>query len=194
MSLAAIGCFGTLAAHGIFGAFSAQTVNSGNEFSSATLNLTSSNQAMAEPVYAKQNAVPGDSGDTEHSCIEITYTGTVPAEVRLFGNTNEMGTGLADAVMLRVTEGDGGVEDGCATFVAAGEAGDVYGGNEGGSLKSIREFHLSYPRGIELGTWNPGESHVYRFQSWLDPEADPIAMQGRDAGSQSFVWEARAGV
>mgnify|MGYP005824610279 CR=1 FL=1 len=84
-SLAALACFGSLAGQGIFGAFSAQTVNSANEFSSATLELSASNNAVAEPVYLKTNAVPGDRGDTDHSCIEITYSGTVPAEVRLFG-------------------------------------------------------------------------------------------------------------
>lgn len=194
VGLAAIGCFGTLAAGSIFGAFSAQTVNSANEFSAATLSLTASNDAVAEPVYFKQNAVPGDSGNTADSCIEITYTGTVPAEVRLFGKADETGTGLAPGVMLRITEGDGGVDDGCASFTASGSQGDVFGGSGGESLETLRLFSSSWNGGLQLGTWDPGESHVYRFESWLSSGVHPETSQGKNAGSQSFVWEARAGV
>lgn len=193
-SLAAIGCFGTLAAAGIFGAFSAQSVNETNEFSSATLTLSSSNDAVAEPVYSRANAVPGDSGNTDNSCIEITYTGTVPAEVRLFGRTTgQQGSGLAPGVMLRITEGDGGVEDGCLSFVPTGSPGGVFGAAAGNSLQTIRDLHFSYPLGFNLGTWSPNESHVYRFESWLSANIDPVAMQGKSAGNQAFVWEARAG-
>lgn len=193
VSLAAIGCFGTLAAHGIFGAFSAQTVNASNEFSSATLTLTSSNDAVSQPVYAKTNAVPGDSGNTQHSCIEITYSGTVPAEVRLYGRTDAPGTGLAPGVMLRITEGEGGVGNSCSGFTPTGAQGDVFGGASGGSLQEIRDLHFSFPLGFSLGTWTPGESHVYRFESWLSDSVDPTGMQGKNAGQQAFVWEARAG-
>lgn len=192
-SLAAIGCFGTLAAAGIFGAFSAQSVNSFNEFSSATLTLNSSNDAVSQPVYSASNAVPGDSGNTEHSCIEITYTGTVPAEVRLFGEADDLGTGLAPGVMLRISEGDGGVEDGCDSFLPLGDPGDVFGGALGDSLQTIRSIHTLWDNGIQLGTWDPGESHVYRFESWLSASLNPVNMQGKTAGNQSFVWEARAG-
>lgn len=193
VSLAAIGCFGTLAAGDIFGAFSAQTENAGNEFSSATLSLTSSSDAVAEPVYLRENAVPGDRGDTEHSCIEITYNGTVPAEVRLFGRTDQPGSGLAPGVMLRITEGDGGVNDGCASFTATGPSGGVFGGAEGDSLQDLRDHTFSFPTGVSVGTWTPGESRVYRFESWLSPNVDPETAQGKNAGSQAFVWEARAG-
>lgn len=193
VSLAAIGCFGTLAAGAIFGAFSAETVNSANRFSSATLNLTASNDAVAEPVYLRENAVPGDRGETEHSCIEITYEGTVPAEVRLFGRTEEPGSGLAPGVMLRITEGDGGVNDGCQSFVPTGAAGNVFGGMDGSSLQTVRTVHSAWSGGLNMGTWMPGESHIYRFESWLSANVDPETAQGKDAGSQAFVWEARAG-
>lgn len=192
-SLAAIGCLGTLAAGSIFGAFSAQSVNASNEFSSATLTINTSNDAVAEPVYSRANAVPGDRGDTSHSCIEVTYTGTVPAEVRLFGRTDAIGTGLAPGVMLRITEGDGGVEDGCASFTANDAAGDVFGGAAGASLQTVRDLHGSFPTAFTLGTWQPDESHVYRFESWLSDAVDPETAQGKDAGDQAFVWEARAG-
>lgn len=192
-SLAAIGCFGTLAAGAIFGAFSAQSVNASNQFSSATLTIDTSNDAVTEPVYSRTNAVPGDRGDTEHSCIEVTYTGTVPAEVRLFGRTDEIGTGLAPGVMLRITEGDGGVDDGCDSFTPNGSAGDVFGGASGASLQTVRTIHSTWTGGLPLGSWDPGESHVYRFESWLNPAIDPIEGQGKNAGSQAFVWEARAG-
>lgn len=194
VGLAAIGCFGTLAAGSIFGAFSAQTVNSANEFSAATLSLTASNDAVAEPVYFKQNAVPGDSGNTADSCIEITYTGTVPAEVRLFGRTDEAGTGLAPDVVIRITQGEGGVEDGCTSFLPLGSSGDVFGGTLGSSLQAVRTLHSTWNGGFQLGTWTPGESHVFRFESWMNSNANPETAQGKNAGSQSFVWEARAGV
>lgn len=193
VSLAAIGCFGTLAAGDIFGAFSAQTENAGNEFSSATLSLTSSSDAVAEPVYLRENAVPGDRGDTEHSCIEITYNGTVPAEVRLFGRTDQPGSGLAPDVVMRITRGDGGIGDGCASFVPTGSVGDVFGAALGSSLQTIRTMHSTWDGGLHLGVWQPGESQVFRFESWLSASADPETAQGKNAGSQAFVWEARAG-
>lgn len=192
-SLAAIGCFGTLAASAIFGAFSAQSVNASNEFSSATLTIDTSNDAVAEPVYSRSNAVPGDRGDTDHSCVEVTYTGTVPAEVRLFGRTDAIGTGLAPGVMLRITEGDGGVDDGCGSFTPNGGAGDVFGGAVGASLQAVRDLHGSYPTAFNLGSWQPGESRIYRFESWLSAAVDPETAQNKTAGNQAFVWEARAG-
>lgn len=192
-SLAALAVLCGLATYGILGAFTAETVNSGNRLSSATLELTSSNDATTEPVYFAENAVPGDPADTEHSCVEITYTGTVPAEVRMYGETISTGSGLAPGVMLRITEGEGGVGSSCQGFVPDGQPGDVFGGSSGESLQEIRNFNGDYVTGFQLGTWNPGDSHVFRFESWLSESVDPITAQGSDAGNQSFVWEARAG-
>lgn len=192
-SLAVVAGAGALATYGIFGAFSAETVNAGNEFSSATLELTSSNDALSDPVYFATNAVPGDSGDTADSCIEITYSGTVPAEVRLYGDMITEGDGLAPGVLLRITEGDGGSEDSCASFEPSGSAGDIYGGSSGSDVQTIRILHSSWDQGFNLGTWSPDESRTYRYESWLSPTVDPTDMQGKNAGEQSFVWEARAG-
>ncbi|HZJ28380.1 MAG TPA: hypothetical protein VFD37_00155, partial [Solirubrobacterales bacterium] len=125
ISLIAIVGLGSLAAYGIHGAFSATTSNAGNEFSSATLELTSSNNATSEPVIFATNAVPGDSGETDHSCIEITYDSQVPAEVSLYDDTTDEGTGLAAGILLKITEGEGGVGD-CQGFTANGTEGDVF--------------------------------------------------------------------
>lgn len=153
-------------------AFSATTQNTGNDFSTGTVELSDddADQAMLSLTDAK----PGDS-DT--SCIVVSYTGSLPATVTMYGTTS--GTGLDQYLDLTVTRGTktSGF-DSCADFVAGPV---VYSGTLAG-------YPGTYGGGIaDAGTWTDGDAHAYRFE--ITVQDDPGA-QGLTA-AQTFIWEAR---
>lgn len=153
-------------------AFSATTQNSGNEFATGTVELSDddANQAM----LSLSDAKPGDS---DSSCIVVSYSGTLPATVRMYGTTT--GSGLDQYLDLTVTRGTKSSPfDSCADFVAGPV---VYSGTLAG-------YPGGYAGGIaDAGTWTNGDSHAYRFQITVQ---DDQAAQGLTA-SQTFIWEAR---
>src|SRR6058998_1719961 len=87
LSLLVLALIGVAVGVGTWSAFSATTQNSGNSFSAGTVILSDDDSGSA--MLSLANAKPGDS-DT--SCIVVTYTGSLAATVRLYGTTT--GTGL----------------------------------------------------------------------------------------------------
>lgn len=138
----------------------------------------------------QSNVAPGAS---DMACIVVSYQGTLPASVRLYGTTT--GTGLDQHLALTVTRGTGaGSFDSCTGFVP--DAADYVGAGPGvvysGTLHGWADNYaagLVDPVPSSPETWTNGESHTYRFTLSLPPGA-PDAAQGLTAG-QTFIWEAR---
>src|SRR5436309_10541559 len=78
-TLVVVGVVGVLAAFGTFSAFSSTTSNPGNEFKAGTVTLADNDTGTA--LYNNQAAKPGT---TVTSCINVTYTGSLDADVRLY--------------------------------------------------------------------------------------------------------------
>jgi predicted ribosomally synthesized peptide with SipW-like signal peptide len=172
---------------GTWAAFTATTDNSGNSFSAGSVTLSDNDSGAA--MLTLTSAAPGDS---DSGCIRVTYSGSLPATVRLYGTT--AGTGLDPYLNLTVTRGtiSSGAFDSCANFsadatnyVGAG-AGVLYSG-------TLQGFPDDYANGIVDPTsaspenWTNGEEHAYRFTVTLQ---DNNAAQGKTA-TQTFIWEAR---
>jgi hypothetical protein len=154
-------------------------------------------------LFSMGNMAPGSS---EASCIKVSYTGTQPAGIRLYGSTT--GTGLDQYLKLKVTRGkyDPPPEpafDSCTNFVA--DSTNYVGAGPGvlydGTLQGYPDDPPGYSGGLadpadcaappcpaEQWTFLP-ESHVYKFEVTLPSDASN-AVQGLTAG-QTFVWEAR---
>jgi hypothetical protein len=93
--LIASGCLGIA---GTWSAFSGTTSNAGNTFAAGTVVLSDDDGGAA------MFTLPGlDPGETATRCIDVAYTGSLPALVRLRASTT--GTGLDSALDLVVTRG-----------------------------------------------------------------------------------------
>jgi 6-phosphogluconolactonase (cycloisomerase 2 family) len=165
-----------------FSAFSGATGNPANTLSAGTVSLTDNDAGAA--MFALGNLKPGD---TDSGCLQVTYTGSLPALVRLYGTTT--GTGLDQYVDLKVTRGTigSGSFDDCTGFTPDATnylgqgAGVVYNG-------TLAAFADDWTAGLaDPEAWTAGESHAYKFQATL---ADTNAAQGRSV-TQTFTWEAR---
>ncbi|MEX2459230.1 MAG: hypothetical protein WD770_09620 [Actinomycetota bacterium] len=188
LTVLALGLIGIVAGFGTWSAFSSTTANVGSSFSTGTVTLTDDDLEVA--MLSLSNAKPGDA-DT--SCINVTYTGSLPATVRLYGATT--GTGLDEYLNLTVTRGTIAVPafDSCAAFVAdvtnytGAGAGVMYSG-------TLEDFADSYAAGLVDPTsgspesWTNPENHAYRFTVSVVDDDDA---QGLNAG-QTFTWEARS--
>jgi hypothetical protein len=121
----------------------------------------------------------------------VTYSGSAPAQVRIFGAPG--GTGLSNYLDLIVTRGTiaaGAAFNSCATF--APDASNYLGSGNGVIYSGTVAAFPAAGAGALVdpsaagATWNTGDVHTYRFQATL--RNDPAA-QGKTA-SPSFTWEA----
>ena len=185
MSLLLLTLLGNLGALSTRAAFSAATANEGNSFEAGTVLLADNDAEGA--ILSMANLKPGDASS---ACVAVTYTGTLPSTVRLYGTTT--GTGLDAFLNVTVTRGSFSgatpAASSCTGFVAdstdyAGAgAGVIYGG-------TLQAFPDAYAGGIvdPDASWTNPETRVYRFQV---TQVNNNAAQGLDA-SQLFTWEAR---
>jgi hypothetical protein len=136
----------------------------------------------------------GYPGHTDTGCIEVTYTGSLDAALRLYGTTT--GSGLDQYLDLRVTRGTYSPSnpgfDSCTNFSA--DATNYIGAGAGviynGTLQGFADDYaggLGDPTAGSPETWSTNEKHVYRIQVTLQNNA---AAAGKNA-TQNFTWEAR---
>lgn len=186
LSMLVVGLLGAVAGIGTWSAFSATTNNSGNTFASGTVALSDDDSDGVMLTLA--NAKPGDF---DEGCIQVTYTGSLPSSVRLYGTT--AGTGLDQYLDVVVTRGTStGSFDSCATFSA--DATDYVGAGAGvvysGTLQGYADSYaagLVDPTSGTPETWTNGETHAYKIRVTVQ---NNNSAQGLNA-SQEFTWEAR---
>jgi hypothetical protein len=169
-----------------YSAFSESTSGASNRFAAGTVDLGDND--AGETMLELADAQPG-AADT--GCIRVSYTGSLPAAVRLYATTS--GT-LASYLDLVVTRGVDTTPafDACEGFVADGPdylglgAGVVYDG-------TLAAFPGAWAAGVVdpptggVESWTTGEVRSYRLSVTL---ADDVAAEGTSA-SASFSWEAR---
>jgi predicted ribosomally synthesized peptide with SipW-like signal peptide len=188
--LASLGVLVTLAAVGVAGTYSALndvSSNPGNSFSAGSVSVTD-NDAGAS-LLTLTNAKPGDIAS---GCIVVTYGGSLPANVRLYGATT--GTGLDQYLTLKVTRGtiSAPTAGSCTGFTADSTnyitqgAGVVYNGNLS-AWPSTSATALDDPTTAAKEIWNQNEKHAYRLD--VTVQNDPLG-QGKTA-TESFTWEAQ---
>jgi hypothetical protein len=181
-----VGALGSVAALGVFGAFSATTQNAGNEISTGTVAFSDNDSGSA--LYNVTAAKPGDSVSR---CIKASYTGSLPADVRLY-TTSTAGT-LAQYADITITQGT----QATSTFPdCAGFTPDSQGTIYSGTLSHFEQTYTGYASGINTSpagqtSWNQNNSLVYRIQATLQ-SGTPDAAQGSSTGVHSFVWDARS--
>ncbi|MEY2517085.1 MAG: hypothetical protein QOJ89_4443 [bacterium] len=170
-----------------FSSFSGVTANPAATLSAGTVTISDNDAGSA--LLALSNAKPGD---TVSGCIVVSYDGTLPASVVLYGNTT--GTGLDAYLDLKVTRGTISgtpLAGSCTNFTADSAnyisqgAGVVYLGTLQG-WPDTSATGLVDPTTASAATWAHGETHAYRLQVTLGSAS---AGQGKTV-TQSFSWQA----
>lgn len=181
-TLLVVGIVGSVAGVGSFSAFTSQADNENNRVSAGTVVLADNDGGTA-PLYDITNAKPGD---TQTSCIRVSYSGSLAATVKLY-TPSTIGA-LGSDVNLKIEPGTqatpsypsctGFVADGAALFDAA-----------------LSTFATSYASGItdhpgSGSSWSSGDAVVYRVTATLSASALD-ASQGAVTGLHTLRWEAR---
>ena len=173
-------------------AFTDTTDNTGNDFAAGTVAIVDDDTGSV--LFNIGNLGPGDSFE---NCIEVTYNGSLDADVRLYGANLATTTALnlAPYLNLIVEEGTGG---GFVATELGGNEGDCTGFVANSTLtigaETIDSFAGSYTNfATGVSTWAPlgssSDANTYRFVVELDT-LTPDTHQGMDA-QIDFVWEAQ---
>jgi hypothetical protein len=186
LSLLIVGVAGSIAAFGVFSAFSSTTSNPGNEFQAGTVTIGDNDAGTA--VYNETNAAPGESVT---KCIKVTYSGSLDADVKLYV-TDAVGA-LAQYVDLTIQPGN---------FPGAPPANmDCTGFQPDGSavfsdtLDEFRSSHNSWANGLadnpgSGSEWSENDSVVYQITAAVQ-SATPNSAQDASTNVHAFTWEAR---
>ncbi len=183
-----VGLIGVVGGFSTWSAFSSTTTNESNSFQSGTVVLSDddSNTSM----FALTNLKPGEPGAAGAKCIKVSYSGSLPASVRLYGATAS-GT-LGQYLNVKVTRGTmasssfpsctGFVTD-VTEYIAGQGAGVVYN-------STLTSFPSTYDAGIAhpSSAWSAGTAAVYRFEVAGQDDSDAL---GKSATGVSFTWEAQ---
>jgi hypothetical protein len=97
-----------------YAAFSGQTRNSGNDWSTGSVNLTDDDNGSAR--FQVSNMLPGD---TDTKCIKVTANASVASTVKGYAvNPVPSSSGLENRVLVTIKDGSGGSFADCTGFTA----------------------------------------------------------------------------
>lgn len=164
---------------GTVAAFSASSDNPSNRIKAGTVVL--STDAGSSAVFTVGSAQPDT---TITRCVTVSYDGTLPARVRLYGSSSGA---LAQYLTLEVVRGtkQPGANGDCTGFSAdtADHAGLGAGVIWRGPLDT---FPGSSTPLLDPQSWTVGDKHAYQFRLTM---SSAEAAQGLSA-TMSFTWEA----
>jgi hypothetical protein len=158
-------------------AFNATTSNDTNNFAAGTVVLADDDAGSV-----MFNLTGMKPGDTATKCVNVTYTGSLAADVKLYGAVG--GTGLAtylDTIVDIGTGAAGGASMDCTGFTPSSNLHNT-------TLEAFGTAHTNYGNGAGgfTGATNP-TTRTYRFTVMLQ---DDNLAQGKTA-STTFTWEAQ---
>jgi len=158
-------------------AFSSQTSNAGNDFAAGSVELTDNDGGSA--LFSVTEMVPGQS---VNGCIQVTYSGSLDPEVRVFGAATA-GDGLEAYLDLTIERGDGD----CTTF---GNSTAVWTNGVDGDLGAFVGAATDYANGVD--NWQPtggGADDMIPYRITVTLQDDNNA-QGLTTDI-TFTWEAQ---
>jgi hypothetical protein len=129
------------------------------------------------------------SGSTATACTKLTYSGTVPADVRIYATVG--GTGLADDLTLTITRGTIAgtpAAKSCTNFVAdttnylSRGAGVIYNGTLAAFPTSAGSA-LVDPTSGAAAEWDAGDTHAYKLTVTM-----PSASGAGTNATADFTW------
>jgi hypothetical protein len=182
-ALIATGLIAVASGRATFAAFTLTTQNTNDSYSAGTVTL-SDNDAGAL-MWDVANQLPTSAAVVR--CIRVTYTGSLPAAVRLYTTTAT--SPLDPHLNVTVEKGSmpvGTVFPNCTGFVTEATISTT------GSLQAFKAARSGWATGAAAfpgtqTTWNAGNSLVYRVTVQLQ---NVFAAQGL-SGLVGFTWEAQ---
>jgi hypothetical protein len=189
-TLVVLGVVGGLLALGAFSVFSDQVDNDNNRVTAGTVALTENGTGSA--MYSMTNAKPGDS---QTSCIKVTYDGSLAADVHLY-TPSTIGS-LGANVDLKIETGSFTGSGGEPTFPACAVSGGQSFTADGSPLFDdlLSDFPTAYGSLADYpgseSSWDDDESVVYRVTGTLRSDT-PNSKQGADTGLHTLRWEAQS--
>jgi hypothetical protein len=180
-SVLVTGVVGLVAGAGTFAALSSTSGNSGNGFAAGTVVIADNDAGSA--MWSVSNRVPGDTVTT---CIRVTYSGSLDADVRLYSPT---AVGTVDQY-LNLTV-DKGTMPGTTTFpncTSFSSGSTIYSG----TVQGFKNANNTYANGLGAypgaqTKWNTNDTLVYRFTVTLQ---NTFGAQGLTS-TTALTWEAR---
>jgi hypothetical protein len=176
-----------LASSATWSNLNATATNPANSFSAGTVQIGSNSGSTA--VLSLTNAKPGAVAT---GCIKVSYTGTLPSTVKLFGTSG--GTGLNQYLNLVITRGtfSGTPTAGSCTgftadatnYISQG-AGVIYSGTLA-NWPTTASGALVDPTASSPAVWSTATTHGYQLQATLLSNA---AGQGL-TGTETFTFQA----
>src|SRR3954468_2736988 len=161
-SVAVVTTLGSFAALGVYSAFSDTTQNDNNRIKAGTVDISANDTS---PLYSVGTSAPGAKpGDGDEHCITVTYSGSLPATVKMY-RTGALGS-LAQYVDLTITKGASTYPYNCTGFTPAA----------GGTLFSAKLDTFvpsSFTNGLALTdptgdpVWNTNEAVTYKIRGEL---------------------------
>lgn len=178
----AVGLVAAPAAHSTWSAFSSKVSHNNNVFTSGSVTLTD-NTTDGSTILTASNMKPGDSAQ---ACLLLTYSGSLPADVKSYVTVT--GTGLDQYLTYTVTEG---------TFSSAQAAGSTactnftaLGSNATWGTGNLSAYPTTYAAGLQSANntlWSPSTSRAIKIDVVLQ---DNNLAQGKNATAAVF-FEAR---
>lgn len=167
-------------------AFSSSTSNPNNVFAAGTVNLGDNDAGSY--MYNVSNQKPGIPVT---KCIKVTYTGSLPATVKLYATAVGV---LGNYVNLTITPGTGNTTFPDCTGFTPDAGGAIYTG----TLKGFTDAYSNYDSGLldnpgsTATSWVTNDAVVYQFALTLqDDNAANGGATPLSTGTHSFTWEAR---
>lgn len=168
--------------------FTGVSQNPGNSWSTGTVVLGDNDSGSGSVLTLADAAV----GATSNGCVQVSYTGSVAATVRLYASAT--GSGLDSYLAMTITRGtvSSGAFPSCAGFTAdtatyAAANGVMYSGTLAGFVSSYPSYAsgLVDPTSAAPATWTTGTTRAYK-----------IAVTVQSGGeakntTPTFWWEAR---
>lgn len=183
VALVAFALVASVSGRATFAAFTRTTSDGGNTYAAGTLTL-GDNDAGAV-LWDVANQLPTSAAIVR--CIRVTYTGSLPATVRLYAS----GAASPLDAFLNVTVEKGSMPvattfPGCGGFASEATLSPV------GTLQAFKAARTGWATGIPAfpgaqTQWTTGDSLVFRFTVRLQ---DALAAQGLTALA-TFTWEAQ---
>jgi len=185
LSVLVLAIMGVVAGLPAWAIFSDVFPNGSNEFVAGTVLITDDDGGIE--MFNLSGMKPTDAPVTR--CILETYSGSLPARVRMYGTVS--GT-LASYLNLTVERGTGGTFGSCGSF--SPDPTDYLGSGPGVVYSgTLAAYPINFSTGIvdppsgPLESWTTSETHAYRFT--VSVQNNPSA-QGTSA-SATFTWQAR---
>jgi predicted ribosomally synthesized peptide with SipW-like signal peptide len=174
-----LGAVGAIATVGAFSAFSSQTENPGNQITAGTVEVEDNDSNGA--LYSVSDAKPNDP---KESCIEVKYTGSLPADVKMYRAPGALGS-LGTYANIKVEYGTQASPSfpSCAGFTSAGT---LYDNDLAGLATTYAAGYAATPGGD--GDWDLNETLVYRVTVSIDDDQNA---EGLTTGAHALRWEAR---